>query len=450
MNIHCFDIKCSPILMDFSENYCLKKEPQSSDINNEKFYIHLNLNNLNNIMKLDFSGGKIQMINFLSDECLTNLEELNLSNNKIEDISFLTEQNIKCKKITKVNLSENPVRKGLEVLNQKFFTDRYLYIEVFNVIEKEDEYFISLNFQDPLWDSCVIKSRDKKIGFKEFYLDIYLKDLNHLWNYVDEKYTFFSNGLLRLQKLGLIKEEDYNLKYEIFAFLTNLPNFFHTLYYDSKTKDILLNFSELLFDKGYYFLNELFIINMMDNNYNDSIYYFENPKKYEINIYSLCDYSFKDFIDFKSREYLDFSDSKIPNVKFLAGIILLNNLRILKICNKSYIQNLYLLKNAKFVNLEELYLSNDNLEDLNDIEMDKYPFENLKILDLSRNNIYKIEPVLHFKNLRELNLSYNKIFPSDANNLIQTLKCTIDLRGAPYACHSGNKDIFANNPNVLY
>ena len=229
MNIHCFDIKCSPILMDFSENYCLKKEPQSSDINNEKFYIHLNLNNLNNIMKLDFSGGKIQMINFLSDECLTNLEELNLSNNKIEDISFLTEQNIKCKKITKVNLSENPVRKGLEVLNQKFFTDRYLYIEVFNVIEKEDEYFISLNFQDPLWDSCVTKSRDKTIGFKEFYLDIYLKDLNHLWNYVDEKYTFFSYGLLRLQKLGLIKEEDYNLKYEIFVFLSNLPNFFHTL-----------------------------------------------------------------------------------------------------------------------------------------------------------------------------------------------------------------------------
>ena len=428
MNIHCLVFKCTQNFIDSLEkNY-------SSDIIIEKSA---------NFGKLDFSYSEIRTLNLLSYECLSNLKELNLSNNKIEDISFLTEENIKCKKLTKVNLSENPVRKGLEVLNQKFFTDRYLYIEVFNVINKNDEYFISLNFKDPLCNSCVIKSNNKTIGFEEFYLDIYLKDLNHLWNYIDKKYTFFSYNSPLLHEQDLIKEEEYYLKYDIFVFLSHLPYFFHTLYYDSKIKDGLLNFSELLFDKGYYFLNELFLINATDYDY-------ANINSFEIHFNSLCDYSFENSIDFKSLTYVELSNILTNDVKFLGGIILLTNLRILKICNKSYIQNLCQLKNAKFVNLEELYLSNDGLENLNVIEMDKYPFENLKILDLSKNEISEFKPIFHFKNLTKLNLSENKLFPYDAINLIQTLKCTIDLRKTPYAFHRGIKSIFEANPNVLY
>ena len=432
MNINYLAFKCTPNFIDFLEkNY-------SSDIIIEK---------LTKIGKLDFSYSEIQTLNLLSYECLSNLRELNLSNNKIKDISFLTEENIKCKEITKVNLSENPVRKGLEVLNQKFFTDRYLYIEVFNVIEKNDEYFISLNFKDPLWDSCVKKSNDKKIGFKEFYLDIYLKELNHLWNYIDKKYTFFSYNLPLLHEQDLIDEEKYYLKYDIFVFLSNLPNFFHTLYYDREIRNSLLNFSELLFDKGYYFLNELFLINAMNNDYD---YDYDNINSFEIHFNSLSSYSFENSIDFKSLNSIEFSNNLINDEKVLGGILLLTNLRILKICDVRCVQNLYQLKNAKFVNLEELYLSNDDIENLYVIEMEKYPFENLKILDLSKNKIYEIMPVLHFKNLRKLNLSYNKVFPNDAMNLIEILKCTIDLRGAPYAFHSGNKYILEGNPNVLY
>ena len=429
MNIDCLVFKCTPNFIDSLEkNY-------SSDIV---------IKESANFGKLNLSYGERQTLNLLSYGCLSNLKELNLSYNKIEDISFLTEENIKCKQITKVNLSENPVRKGFEVLNKKFFTDRYLYIEVFNVIKKNDEYFISLNFKDPLWDSYVIKSNDKKFGFKEFYLDIYLKDLNHLWNYIDKKYTFFSYNLPLLHEQDLIKKDEYYLKFDIFAFLSNLPEFFHTLHYDRKIKDSLLNFSELLFDKGYYFLNELFLINLMDHDYD-----YDYDNSVEIHFNSLCDYSFENSIDFKSQECLELSNILTNDVKFLGGVILLSNLRILKICNKCYIQNLCQLKNAKFVNLEELYLSNDDLENLNIIEIDKYPFENLKILDLSRNKINKIEPILHFKNLRELNLSYNKVFPKDAINLIDTFKCIIDLRGT-YAYHSGNKDKFVGKPNVLY
>ena len=63
------------------------------------------------------------------------------------------------------------------------------------------------------------------------------------------------------------------------------------------------------------------------------------------------------------------------------------NLKVLKICKNSGIINLNKLKNAKFTNLNALYLIEDELEDLSQIEMDKYPFENLEVLNLITNKI---------------------------------------------------------------
>ena len=122
----------------------------------------------------------------------------------------------------------------------------------------------------------------------------------------------------------------------------------------------------------------------------------------------------------------------------------------MKICNKPNIRNLCELKNAKFVNLEELYLSNDDLENLSNIEMEKYPFENLKILDLSNNKINDAYAVLHFKNLKELNLSNNKIFQNCIKDLVQTLECKIDLRGNYYPIHHGIKMIIGDEEKILY
>ena len=53
--------------------------------------------------------------------------------------------------------------------------------------------------------------------------------------------------------------------------------------------------------------------------------------------------------------------------------------------------------------------------------MEKYPFDNLKVLDLSHNHIKKTEPIIHFKNLISLNLKDNEITTSQAVILIEKL-----------------------------
>ena len=179
----------------------------------------------------------------------------------------------------------------------------------------------------------------------------------------------------------------------------------------------------------------------------DSIISFD---KVEIFFYLLDIHTLKDFINFNSKKELYLSDSKLNDVKFLGGYFPLTELRILKICNKPNIRNLCELKNAKFVNLEELYLSNDDLENLSNIEMEKYPFENLKILDLSNNKINDAYAVLHFKNLKELNLSNNKISQNCIKDLVQTLECKIDLRGNYYPIHHGIKMIIGDKEKILY
>ena len=122
-----------------------------------------------------------------------------------------------------------------------------------------------------------------------------------------------------------------------------------------------------------------------------------------LDLNTLIDYEFKEL------ETIDLSNIKLTDIKILCNDVPLENLRILKICNNPDIKNLNELKNAKFIFLYELFLSNNGISDLNEIEMEKYPFTYLEVLDLSRNKISNINPILHFKNLKSINLSYNLI-----------------------------------------
>ncbi len=82
-----------------------------------------------------------------------------------------------------------------------------------------------------------------------------------------------------------------------------------------------------------------------------------------------------DFQSLSNLRIIDFTTILIYNIKPLCNDIFLN-LKQLKICNNQNVVNLYELKNAKFIDLEELCLENDNITDLYEIEMDKYPFKN--------------------------------------------------------------------------
>ena len=135
------------------------------------------------------------------------------------------------------------------------------------------------------------------------------------------------------------------------------------------------------------------------------------------------------FEDLSSIAYIDLTGIEIKDIKILCGEVPFTELKTLRICNNPNITNLYELKNAKFVNLKQLYLSEDELSDLSFIEMENYPFYNLNVLDLSNNIISNIEPILHFENLSELNLRNNKVFSDDAIILIQKMSCRIDIRG---------------------
>ena len=79
-------------------------------------------------------------------------------------------------------------------------------------------------------------------------------------------------------------------------------------------------------------------------------------------------------------------------------------------------------------------LSNDGIYDLKSIEMDKYPFSGLISLNLGFNHLDKIEPILHFKKLQNLNLEYNRIEVHVALILLEGLP---SCRGAELR---GNKD----------
>ena len=89
------------------------------------------------------------------------------------------------------------------------------------------------------------------------------------------------------------------------------------------------------------------------------------------------------------------------------------------------------MKNAKFINLENLDLSNDKIDNLKNIGMEEYPFLGLTSLNLGFNYIEKIEPILHFKYLKNLNLECNYIEVHVALVLLETLpSCReVEFRG---------------------
>ena len=201
--------------------------------------------------------------------------------------------------------------------------------------------------------------------------------------------------------------------------------------------NIIQNLFDILYDKGYNYLEILSLY--------DKIVFFEKITKYFsfLNINSLAY-----FTDLSNLNTIDLTGFKMNDIKIICGDVPFINLRTLQINKNCEINNLNELKNAKFINLEQLYLMEDGIEDLNEIEMEKFPFENLKLLNLKQNKIVKIEPILHFINLQELNLRGNKVFNDGAIMLIQNLKCKIDLRGN-YANLEEIKNICGDVENLL-
>ena len=82
---------------------------------------------LKNTEIIDLSNSGLNNINFLKNDSLVNLKILLLDKNNIEDISILTDENIYFHDLEKLDLRNNPIKAGLEVLKTKFLQEMLIY-----------------------------------------------------------------------------------------------------------------------------------------------------------------------------------------------------------------------------------------------------------------------------------------------------------------------------------
>ena len=374
-------------------------------INKDKNLEILQQINLKNITELNLSKIELKKIDFLVNESLINLKEINLFKNIIEDISILTEENIYFKELKFLNLKDNPIRKGLEVLNKNFFT-KCIYIEV-NITKLEQEYKISSEFKEPNYD-----------------LDFFITNVDEIKSIFDNKKIFINycpcfDDFTENEKLE--KQEIYRI---LKLILNKDNNWIYTLDINIKENKNIINYIfNLLLNKGINSSSILSRLSIIDTYFN-----IEKIKLY------FPDYDLNNNdnsnIALSNLNTIDLSHVSLIDISPLCGDVPFINLETLKICNNKNIKNLYELKNSKFVNLKELYLVNDGICDLNEIKMGEYHFYLLRTLDLSKNFIKNLHPIsIPFRNLKFLNLENNMISDEKELNYVINIGCRINIKG---------------------
>ena len=139
-----FTLKNNKIINKNELNY-IKPFKFDIQIDFKNNYDFLKKVNFKNIEILDFSSTGLKDIEFLTNNSLINLKELLLSNNEIEDISIFNIEKIHFHKLKNLNLENNPIKKGIEVLKENFFTKcSYVYIKL---QVEEEKYKVLAEFK---------------------------------------------------------------------------------------------------------------------------------------------------------------------------------------------------------------------------------------------------------------------------------------------------------------
>ena len=360
--------------------------------------------------RLDLSGIKLKNLNFLENGSFKYLSEIILDNNLIDDISIFEKINYFNTKIKKFSLKENPIRKGLHALKSQFF--RSMNIEL-DVEKKENEYKIISGFKKPCIDI-------------EFYINN-INEITDIFDFDNDFITITKNNpdaLKLLENILLINKNGEQNK--MFELINLFVDFFENtkginIVKERNNFELIENNNIIFNDKNKESLEKVFTYLKTRNAYDISIYklnlkYLDSDAEKIIQhltflhitnlIVTKCnlDLGILNYLDIKN---LDLSQTTVHDIK---GICQLSKLEILNLSNNPNIKNLYELKNAKFKNLKELNLSNDNLDDLDKINMSEYKFDELEILDLRNNKIKFITPVKRtFKSLRRVYLENNNI-----------------------------------------
>ena len=389
--------------------------------------------NLSNVWTLNLSNINLKNIDFAVNDTLRLLDKLYLDSNKIEDISIFSNENIGIRNVYYLSLKDNPIRNGLTALNSKFFKKSF-YFEV-SVTKIGEEFKIFVNYI----------SVERNIEF-------FINNIDDIINILDFKTTYFKINSNNVDELKIIENEikssetpEKKKELDILLYIANTlknNNNIKIINDDSqadfyKENKLIINDSNIqlfenvfkyLLDKRHYYydspFNNIRNLDLHRLNYKSESYLkylpFTNLRK--LTLYN-CNFDLNvlQSNSFYWLKEIDLSNTSVTDIKGLCCNV--PHLEILNLSNNKYITNLNELKNARFKELKQLYLSNDDLSDLNEIEMKQYNFLDLLVLDLSYNRIKELSTLSVFRNLQEINLEYNSISdPDEVRDIIDLNK----------------------------
>ena len=390
--------------------------------------------NLENIASLDLSNLNLKNIDFLLNDTLSNLSKLNLDKNQIEDISIFKKDNAHLSKINNLSILENPIKDGIYVFKDNFFM-KCIYIEL-TIYKTSDKYKIYAEFKKPnfkiefyinsIYDiknifdfqNCVISLNTNGVeGLEDIKNDQYVKESSEKCTMLKSFLKTFNNSTINIindypssennkENNILINNDNYNIIEKTIKYISNRKNTFYI-------SNLCLH---KLKPENEEFLKSIKFL------------YYETLSLFDcqINLSILKD------LHIPNLRKIDLSNTVVSNFSGLCECDNLRNLEVLYISNNENV-DFSLLKNAKFEFLKELYLSNDNISDLENIKIKDYPFKELSVLDLSNNRIAKLKQFSSlesiFPKLKVLNLENNIIDDEYELSYINTAHMKIKLSG---------------------
>jgi Leucine-rich repeat (LRR) protein len=347
---------------------------------------------------IDLSDSGLNNISFLKNDSLVNLKTLLLDKNNIEDISILTDENIYFHDLEKLDLRNNPIKTGLEVLKQNFFKKcSYILILI-------DDDNIKVQFKDPNYYLDIINDGRDVLGFfendkiRKMYNVREMKDIHFYDSCYEKKLRDEYDKKYKYDNKKDSRDSDFEIT--IKSMNKSISKWFYDYYdndFENEKEDIKSDFNKLLPD--------------LENDKKISYLFSESDIYLNSNKFAII---FPDFDLNKTISYdnlrnlttIELSDLLHIDIKLLCESEYFANIKILKLCDNEQILNINCLATAKFVGLNELYLNNNFLSDID--FLGECPFGELAHLDCSNNNISLI-PKLNFPNLNYFNLKDNKL-----------------------------------------
>ena len=410
-------------LIKTEKNYILKRN-NDIKIKSENFFIEKIGNilySLNSLRKKESQNTNEEAKDFNN---IINICNSKIANDKLNLVNEYFNSNFW------VNENEDKISlKYILNFNKKYKTSYNIYQKeikyIINDLTTKDQFkefsLIKFNFLDKL--KLVFQNKDSLNDFK--LLNIITTSINNNLLYLDLSYNKIQNinELINIQLPNLLKlnlNDNQITDINILSKLTymNLENIDLSR---NKISDISC-FSDVLFKKlKILILDSNLIINL---EVFEKAPFLETIEKISLINNKITDIKvFKD-IKFKKLKELDISNNSLNDINQINSIFIYSKNSELEIISLNDIK-LYdiskIIKNESFIGLKEIDLSNNKIKDISSLS--NSIFRNLELLNLSDNEIKDISVLekVPFNNIKTLDLSYNEI-----NDITILKKCKFE------------------------